>query len=260
MRVPTFRTSDGAELSYEERGSDGPRLLFVHGWQGNRSVWRAAIDALPAEYRTVSVDLRGSGDSESAPGPYTLERFAADLRELIESLGIAPVVLVGHSMGGTVVLRLAVDAPELTRGIVLIAPVPASGGGFSPKGAAYLRATAGNPDAVRGWLTRTILNPPDEATLDFLCAAAAKAAPDAALASFESWAYADFADETKSIVAPALVIAPEHDAPDTCENKVAALLPNARFAVLPHSAHYANVERPHEVARLIQELVAQWNS
>lgn len=259
MRVPTFRTRDGAELSYEEHGSEGPALLLVHGWQGDRSVWRAAIDALPAEYRAVSVDLRGSGDSKTAPGPYTLERFAADLRELIDGLGIAPVVLVGHSMGGTVVMRLAVDAPELTRGVVLIAPVPASGGGFSPKGAAYLRATAGNPDAVRGWLTRTILSPPNETTLDFLCAAAAKAAPDATLASFESWAYADFADETRSIVVPVLVVAPEHDAPEVCENRVAALLPNARFAVLPDSAHYANVERPREVAQLIQEFVARWS-
>jgi pimeloyl-ACP methyl ester carboxylesterase len=250
-----FRASDGARLAFTDAGSGTRALVFVHGWQADGSVWRDLRAAL-APVRSISVDLRGSGASAAAPGPYQLKRFAADLREVIEALGIAPVVLVGHSMGGTAALALAVEAPHLIRGLVLIAPVPASGGGFSPKGAAYLQATAGNEAAAQAWLARTFAQAPAPAVLARLCAAAARTPRAVALESFESWAYADFADATTNIQTPALVLAPALDAPEKVEQRVAALLPNAQYEVLPDCAHYAIVERPEAIADLIRAFVA----
>ena len=247
-----FRAADGAELAYEESGAGLPAVIFVHGWQADRSVWREIVEALGDDVRSIAVDLRGGGESRAANRPFVLERFAADLRELVGSLQLGPVILAGHSMGGTVALRFALDAPELTRGLVLISPVPASGGGYSPKGETYLRATAGDADAARAWLARTFAGTPDEAMLDRVCAAAAHADREASLESFESWAHADFAEATCSITAPALVVAPQHDVPDVYERKVAALLPNARYTVLPECGHYAILERPREIAQLIR--------
>jgi pimeloyl-ACP methyl ester carboxylesterase len=249
--VKRFRASDGAELAYAQSGSGAPAFLFVHGWQGDRSVWRGIVDALGPEIHAITVDQRGSGDSNGARGPYRVERLAADLYELVTALDVAPVVIVGHSMGGTVALRFAVDYPEATRALVLIAPVPASGGGYSEKGAAYLRATAGDPVAVRKWLARTLSAEHDAATLDRLCAVAALTPREAALESFASWGFADFADATRRIEAPALVIAPEHDAAESVERNVAALLPNAEYLVLANGAHYAIVEQPEPIANLI---------
>lgn len=247
-----FRASDGAELSYSRSGAGLPSVVFVHGWQAEGGVWAPIAGALGPDVDTIAVDLRGSGESRAARGPFSLERYSADLRGLIEMLGVAPAVFVGHSMGATVALRLAVDAPELVRGLVLIAPVPASGGGYSPKGEAYLRSTAGDPVAARNWLSHTFATIPERAVLESLCAAAAKTARETALESFESWAHADFAESTQSIAAPALVIAPERDNPQANESKVAALLPNSRHVVLPDSAHYAIVEKPREIAELIK--------
>lgn len=252
--MPRFHVADGAELAYEERGAGLPAVLFVHGWQADRSVWHEVIETLGADVRAIAVDLRGAGESRNASGPFTLERFAADLRELAESLQLGPVILVGHSMGGTVALRFALDAPELVRGLVLISPVPASGGGYSAKGEAYLRATAGDADAARKWLARTFAGTPADAVLDRVCAAAGRADREASLESFESWAHADFAEATRSITVPVVVIAPEHDVPEVYERKVAALIPNARYVVLPESGHYAILERPREIGTLIGEL------
>jgi pimeloyl-ACP methyl ester carboxylesterase len=250
-----FRASDGAELAFAEGGSGTPPLAFVHGWQADHAVWRGTIDALGPNVHTLAMDLRGSGESRSADGPYRLERFAADLHELVDWRNLGPVVVVGHSMGGTLALRYALEYPQATSALVLVAPVPASGGGYSPKGEAYLRATAGNPVAARDWLARTLTNPNDEAILGPLCEAAARTERAVALESFESWAFSDFAEETRKIEAPVLVIAPEHDAPEVNERNVAALLPNARFVILPDSTHYAIAERPKAIADLIRRFI-----
>jgi pimeloyl-ACP methyl ester carboxylesterase len=249
-----FRASDGAEIGYVEQGSGNARLLFVHGWQADHAVWNDVIADLGAGTRSVAVDLRGGGASSGARGPYNLQRYADDLRELIDALGIRPVVVVGHSMGATVALRLAIDAPELISGLILIAAVPAGGAGFSPKGADYLRATAGDPAAARKWLSAMFAGETDVAVLERLCDAAGKTPREAALESFESWANADFAEATRTISTPTIVIAPERDNPEMYQRKVAALIPNARFVLLPDSGHYAIVERPSEIAALIGEM------
>jgi pimeloyl-ACP methyl ester carboxylesterase len=249
------RASDGARLAFSDAGSGAVTLLLVHGWQADHSVWQDIVAALGAGVRTLAVDLRGSGASRGAPGPYRLERFAADLRDLIDTLALGPVVVVGHSMGATIALRFAVDAPQATLGLVLIAPVPAGGAGFSPKGAAYLRATAGDPVAAKNWLARTLAGTPDDATLERIHSAAVRTAPEVSLESFDSWAYADFAEATRTITVPALVIAPVYDAPDAADRKVAALLRNAEYVVLPETAHYAIVEQPAAIAALVRNFV-----
>lgn len=255
-REKRFRARDGSELSYSERGAGAPALLFVHGWQGDRSVWAEVVAALGDDVRTIAVDLRGSGESNAAGGPYRLERFASDLHELVQELGIAPVIVVGHSMGGKVALRFAIDHPAETQALVLIAPVAAGDAGFSEKGEAYLRATAGNPAAARNWLRKT-LSSDDDALLDRLGSAAASTPSGAVLEALESWMHTDLEEALKNVEAPVLVIAPERDAPEMQERRVAALLPNARFELLRDCAHYAILEKPQEVAAMIREFAVE---
>lgn len=247
------------ELFERESGGE-TRLLFVHGWQGNRLVWRDVIAALGRGIGYIDVDLRGSGELREIPGPYSVERYAADLRELIEASDSGPVVVVGHSMGAKVALQLAHDAPGLVRGLVLIAPVPAGPAGFSEKGLAGLRATAGDPERARAWLSRTFApgEPPAEA-FALVCASADAAPPGMVLESLESWTSADLSDAARGVTAPALVISAEHDNPENQRKTVAALLPNARFEVIPGAGHYVILERPGEVARLIREFVTREN-
>jgi pimeloyl-ACP methyl ester carboxylesterase len=219
-------------------------------------VWDGVVAELGPGVRTIAVDLPGFGASNTVAGPYNLDRFADELRALLESLGTGPVIAVGHSMGAKVALRLAVDAPELVRGLVLVAPVPVGPAGFSERGEAYLRATAGNPVQLRAWLTKTIADPPDDATLDRLCAIAAKSPPGAVLESLESWMRADLAEPATRVAAPAVVIASAQDAPERAQSSVAALLPNGRFVVVPDAAHYAILERPDAIASRIGDFAA----
>jgi pimeloyl-ACP methyl ester carboxylesterase len=230
--------------------------LLVHGWQGDRSVWDGVVAELGPGVRTIAVDLPGFGASSALAGPYNLDRFADELRALLESLGTGPVVAVGHSMGAKVVLRLAIEAPEMVRGLALVAPVPIGPSGFSERGEAYLRATAGDPVHLRAWLTKTIADPPDDATLDRLCAVASKSPEEAVLESLDSWMHTDLTEPAKRVAAPAVVIASAQDAPERAQINVAALLPNAGFVVVPDAAHYAILEMPDALASRIGDFVA----
>ena len=102
----------GVALAVEESGS-GEAIVFVHGTATDRRVWRETLDALPpGERRTIVYDRRAYGDS-GAPEPYggtTVGEQADDLAELIESLGAAPALLVGHELGGLAALDLARSA------------------------------------------------------------------------------------------------------------------------------------------------------
>jgi len=227
--------------------------VFVHGWQGDRSVWNGVIAEMGSGMRAIAVDLPGFGDERGREGPYTIQRFSDELRALAASLGTGPIVVVGHSMGAKVAVRLAIDAPAIVGALVLVAPVPVGLAGFSEAGQDYLRATAGDRARARAWLTRTIHAPPDGATLDRLCAIAAKGRTEAVVESLESWMHTDLEEAAKRVTAPALVIAPERDQPEKAKTRVADLIPGARYAVLPDAAHYCILERARETAEMIQQ-------
>jgi pimeloyl-ACP methyl ester carboxylesterase len=255
--METYRASDGAELAFRDEGPRGVGLplLFVHGWQADGSVWGPIASRLRERHRVITVDLRGTGASSAAPGPYVIDKFSNDLTELIPALDLDPVVVVGHSMGGAIAQRFAIDNPEAVEALVLIAPVPASGIPFSPKVLEFLRSTAGNAGQAAEWFKQLTVTEPAPEIGKLLREAAAGISTEAKLESFESWQGAAFADEAATIETPTLILAPSHDRPMTPElsrEKVADVIAGSQFEVLSETGHYAPVERPELIAKRIE--------
>jgi len=117
-RVPG---ADGLELHLLEWSREGVPLLLVHGFGHHVHVWDDLAPALAPYYRVLALDLRGHGDSDRDPDrrydPATLVR---DLEAATERLGIDRLVLVGHSLGGRVVMRFAAAHPERMAGLVVV--------------------------------------------------------------------------------------------------------------------------------------------
>jgi pimeloyl-ACP methyl ester carboxylesterase len=113
-----FRARDGVKLAFEETGHGDP-VVFVHGWTCNRSYFAPQRDHLARRYRVVSVDLRGHGESDKPPGPYTIAGFADDVAWLSRELGLVKPVVIGHSMGGMTALEIAARHPDLPGAIVV---------------------------------------------------------------------------------------------------------------------------------------------
>ncbi|GHH68969.1 alpha/beta hydrolase [Streptomyces sulfonofaciens] len=97
-----------------------PGVLLLHGLMGRASHWAGTARWLGERHRAVALDQRGHGHSaKPAAGPYNREAFIADAEAAIVQLGLAPAVLIGHSMGALTAWQLAARRPDLVRGVVI---------------------------------------------------------------------------------------------------------------------------------------------
>ena len=136
------------EVGYTERGR-GPPVVMVHGLAEDRRSWAVAQERL-GDYRTLAYDLRGHGETEAGDGNGALGQLAGDLARFLEAL-TGPAACMGYSLGGTVVLALAAERPDLvTRAVVsgTSSVVGRAAAGFFAERIALLRADRAAFDAA----------------------------------------------------------------------------------------------------------------
>lgn len=115
--------NNGVSLHVAEDGNpEGPTVLFLHGITSCTETWEWALPDLVATHRVLRLDFRGHGDSARAEGTYGFTNCVADAIAAIEQLHAAPVVLVGHSLGGGTAAAIAQQRPDLVKAVLLEDP------------------------------------------------------------------------------------------------------------------------------------------
>jgi pimeloyl-ACP methyl ester carboxylesterase len=228
----TFHVN-GVDLAWSERGR-GPAgdhtLVLCHGYTGSALDFALVADALAADRRVVTLDQRGHGHSTKTGHleGYTVEQLSADLEAFLETVGEESVDLLGHSMGGRVVMDVALARPDLVRSLVLM---DTSAWSFLPpdeviRGLVHDFISAFDP--AGGMPTTLSLGGPEEALIDASTPDEWRKQKDAIFAGMDPYAVkalggalmGDAADHDDSlranlscIVCPTTVIAGEHDHP-----------------------------------------------
>lgn len=121
-----FLTLDGVRIAYRTAGQENcPPVVLIHAFASQSISWDRTAAALAANgYRVIAPDLRGHGRSQRTD-TYALDDFTRDLAALLGALGLPPMRLVGHSLGGHLALRLAMHMPSQVSHLVIeAAPVP----------------------------------------------------------------------------------------------------------------------------------------
>src|SRR4249919_938427 len=102
-----FFERDGVKLFYADAGAGDPPFVFVHGWTCDHSYFAPQFEHFRPAHRVLALDLRGHGESDAPDQDYTIGAFADDVAALCMQADVVRPVVVGHSMGGAVVLELA---------------------------------------------------------------------------------------------------------------------------------------------------------
>ena len=123
-RTGFVEANDGVRLYYEDTGQGKP-VVLIHGGGLSLGWWRWQIPVLSQRFRVIAADTRGNGRSDKTPWGHRTARYAADVREIIESLDLHEVTLVGWSIGARTVLSyIELFRDYRLKGVVLVDEVP----------------------------------------------------------------------------------------------------------------------------------------
>lgn len=121
----TFESSDGQKLSYQRAG-EGSAMVLLHGLGSAAEDWNPQIEHFSRKYTVIAPDLRGHGQSDKDADDFSIERIAADVHELLDSLGVIRAQVIGLSMGGAVAFQLALDRPDLVDNLLIVNSGPSA--------------------------------------------------------------------------------------------------------------------------------------
>lgn len=114
----TVKSADGSPIFYGSRGEGETTIVFVHCWTCNHQFWEPQIEYFSQDYKVVWLDLAGHGKSGSQRQEYTMSAFGNDVAAVVNQVATDKVILVGHSMGGPVVIEAAKLLGDRVIGIV----------------------------------------------------------------------------------------------------------------------------------------------
>jgi len=244
-------------LHYRLAGPAGaPVLALVNSLGTDARIWDGVIARLSPRYRILSYDKRGHGLSDAPPGDYALDQHVEDLLGLLDHLGISRLALAGVSIGGLIAQGLALRAPERLAALVLCDTAPKLGdaAGWNARIDTVRREGLGaiadmvmerwfspgfqqqRADELAGW--RNLFLRSDPLGYAATCATLRDT---------------DLTAEIRGIATPTLVVAGEADrsTPVALVRACAAAISGARFEILPDTGHIPSIERPDELAALM---------
>jgi pimeloyl-ACP methyl ester carboxylesterase len=111
-------SADGIPIHYKLYGKGNVSLVFVHDWCTNMKYWDEQIPSFGVNFKVVTIDLAGHGQSGLGRSDWTMEAFGLDVAAVVEKLDLQNVVLIGHGMGGPVILEAAKLIPDRAIGLV----------------------------------------------------------------------------------------------------------------------------------------------
>lgn len=241
-------------LASEPPGTSGPPLVLVHGAGGTALHWPPAVRELPGR-RVLAVDLPGHGGSP-APGRRSMAEYAGCLARFLDALGEPGAVLAGHSMGGGIVLALALEQPRRALGLALVGT-----GARLRVAPPFLEQTASAatfPEAIRR-LTEWSWGPAFAPRLGELQAERlAETTPEVLHGDYLACDGFDALGRLGEIRVPALVICGSEDrlTPPRYSEYLRDHLPRAALTILPGAGHMVMREEPARVAAALQGFLA----
>lgn len=242
------------------RVGDGPHpILVLHGWFGDAHSFEQIEPWLSRDaFSYVFMNYRGYGSMRDVRGAYTIDEIATDALALADELGFHTFSLIGHSMGGMAMERIATFSPERVRAMVAIAPVPCGGISYDAGTRRLLEDAANQVDGRRIIIDRSTGGRLPPSWIEWKAAYSELHSSREAFAAYlHAWADTDFSDEITG-QHPVKVLVGEHD-PTFAEALMAETYlrryPFAIVEVMQNAGHYPMNETPLALAAAIESFL-----
>lgn len=243
---------DGVNIYYEDNGS-GPAVLLSHGYSATTRMWAGQVEALKSQYRIVTWDMRGHGQSDSPDdaAAYSEQATVDDMAAVLEHLGIESAVIGGLSLGGYMSLAFNLAHPKMVRALMLFDTGP---GYRNPVGREGWNETARRRAEVFEAKGLDALGSSAEVRVSQHRSAQGLAhAARGMLAQFD----ARVIESLDSISVPTLVLVGDKDQPflagtDYMANKI----PNATKVVIENAGHASNIDQPEAFNAEVRRFLA----
>lgn len=239
--------------------------MFVHGFPLARTMWRPQVSGLSQLGRCITPDLRGFGESE-VEGPYTMDRYADDIAELLDACSVRRAVIAGCSMGGYITFAFWRRHRERVLGIALCDTRPGADGeaGLEKRRAMIQAARTGGSAAVAELMIDPLLGPATRERnpeVEREVHAIMTSAPvDGVIGAIEAMMQRpDSTPTLGTIDVPTLVITGEDDAiaPVAEAREMSDAIRGSVFEVIPGAGHLSNLERPGAFNTVFSEFLAR---
>ncbi|WNK00553.1 alpha/beta hydrolase [Thalassospiraceae bacterium LMO-JJ14] len=237
-------------LAHDVTGSGADKVIVLHNWLGDRRNYDDARPYLDTDSFTYAfADLRGYGDSIGMKGKFTAAEAAADTLKLADHLGWQRFHIIGHSMTGMVVQRVAADAPERVISVIATTPVAANGMHTDPKTRGFLEAAAKDPKVTSAAIHALTGKRLSDTWAAFKTARAMSSSTEAARIGYlDMFDLEDFHSDVDGLMVPVTVILGENDLPffqpDYIKSTFAKWYPNLKIVVSANAGHYVMQESP----------------
>ncbi len=267
---------NGRMIRYYQTGN-GENVFFIHGQVGSLEDWEKLYPLLKDKYRVTAIDRPGMGFSDMKNNDYTIERNAEIVREIIKKLELKNVVIVGHSYGGAIALRMAIDYDKNIKGYVLLAPIgyiydDPNDGFFSTKIISFPIYGEGlsvliGPIIGDALIEKNLLRMMKGSEASFpenfisfrkeLWNKAITLATRARHTDNYNKEIVNYSDKYAQIKHSVSIIAGDNDDTQIImqNDRLAKEIPNSKYIKLKSVNHYIQYERPNEVVKALSELI-----
>jgi pimeloyl-ACP methyl ester carboxylesterase len=254
----TVSSEDGVPIRYAVAGAGEPTLVFVHCWTGDRGYWDGQVARFAPRHRVVALDLAGHGESGRERRAWTIAAFGEDVRAVVERLALPRIILVGHSMGGAVMLEAA---RRMSTRIVGLIPVDTLRNVEQRWAPAELEATlaafrADFAGSAERFIRERLAAPStDRRVIDPVVAQAVAASPEMAIAAIEStWRY-DAAAAFRDITVPIVSVNGDLQPTNVEANRRHA--PRYEALIMAGVGHFPMFEAPERFNQLLADAIAR---
>ena len=244
---------DGVHIEYRVAGKGDPAIVLIHGWATDANYWNAQIAPLQAKYTVVAVDLAGHGGSTKSRSDWSMEKYGEDVATVVQRIPNQQVILVGHSMGGTVALEAARTLGNRVIGIIVVDALksvglpPLSPSQIETRVAPFRTDFIG---AVRKYVSEELFEKgADPLFVQKVAYDMSLEPPDVGVASLEALLSMDFKTVLPDIKVPVLAINSDLGATD--DARIRKALPTFESDVIPHTSHFLMMEVPDKFNPLL---------